>query len=79
MDPEGDRGSGPPGKSQVATGFCRNTGTDPPRETQGPIASRGRSEQSSVKYVDDSKKLSGPLLIEFSGSGHESCACADMF
>ena len=33
-DPEaGDRGSGPArGKSQVAIGLLRNTGTDPPRK-----------------------------------------------
>ena len=44
----------PSGKSQVAIGFHRNTGMDP-QEKQldplGPIASRGRSILSSVKYV----------------------------
>ena len=49
----GDKGSGPPGKSQVAIGFHRNTGTDPPREAIGPNASRGRSKRPSVRYVDD--------------------------
>ena len=46
-DPEaGDRGSGPArGKSQVAIGFLRNTGTDPP--------SRSELLRPSVKYVDD--------------------------
>ena len=34
-----DRGSGPPGKSQVAIGFLRNTGTDPPREAIRPKGS----------------------------------------
>ena len=50
-------GSGPlpPGKSQVAIVFLRNTGTDPypPLEMQmyplGPIASQGRSVPPSVK------------------------------
>ena len=28
----GDWGNGPPGKSQVALRFFRNTGMDPPRE-----------------------------------------------
>ena len=36
-DPEGGRGSGPPpGKSQVAICFLRNTGNDLHRETIGP-------------------------------------------
>ena len=53
-DPEeGGRGPVPPGKSEVAIGFLRNTGTDPSREALGPIASRGRSIRPSVKYVDD--------------------------
>ena len=29
---KGNRGSAPPGKSQVAIGFFRNTGKDPPGE-----------------------------------------------
>ena len=34
----GARGSGPsPGKSQVAIGFLRNSGTDPQKETIGPL------------------------------------------
>ena len=43
-----------PEKSQVAIGFLRNSGTDPtiPQEDPlGPIASRERSAQHSVKYV----------------------------
>ena len=39
----------PPGKSQVAIVFPRNTGTDP----SGRIAFQGRSVRLSVKYVDD--------------------------
>ena len=42
----------PPGKSQVAIVFLRNTGTDP----LGRIASRGRSVCPSVLCVDDLKK-----------------------
>ena len=34
---EGDQGSHPPGKSQVAIGFVRNTDTDPPQEAIGPL------------------------------------------
>ena len=29
----------PPGKSQVAVGILKNTGTDPPREAKGPLGS----------------------------------------
>ena len=53
---DGWQGPDPHGKSQVASGIFRNTGTDPPREaigTLGPIASRGRSVRPSVKYVAD--------------------------
>ena len=32
----GDRGSVPPGNSQVAIGFLKNTGKDPLREAIGP-------------------------------------------
>ena len=45
-------------KSQVATGFLRNTGTDP----SGPIASRGRFVRSSVKCVDGLKIARTPAL-----------------
>ena len=41
---EGDRGSGPPpppGKSQVARGFLRNSGTDIPREAIGTMLLEG--------------------------------------
>ena len=41
-DPEGGGGTGgpdPPGKSQVAIGFLRNTSMDPPREAIGPKGS----------------------------------------
>ena len=50
------QGSGTPGKSQVAIGFLRNSGTDPLKkqlDPSGPIASRGRSIQPHVKYVND--------------------------
>ena len=61
----GEKGSGPPGKSQVAIGFHRNTSTDPPppppREAIGPNASRGRSKVPSVKYVDDRNIYLKPL------------------
>ena len=62
-----DRGSGsPPGKSQVAIGFLRNSGTDPPPPLEkqlypsGPIASRGRSVGPFVIYVDDLKNKRTP-------------------
>ena len=45
-----------PGKSQVAIGFRRKSGTDPPRGAIGPegqIASQGWFVPPSVKYVDD--------------------------
>ena len=57
-DPEG-RGSecqDLPGKSQVAIGFLRNTGTDPLKKKLDPLdptASQGRFVRPSVKYVDD--------------------------
>ena len=42
----GGGGPRPPGKSQVAMGFLRNTGTDPLEQHQfdpwGPITSRGK-------------------------------------
>ena len=43
-------------KSQVATGFLRNTGMDPfekQLDSLGPITTRGRLVQASLKYVDD--------------------------
>ena len=50
----------PPGKSQVAIGFLRNSGTNPLREAIGSIGSIAKepiaSQGSSVKYVDDQKK-----------------------
>ena len=45
-----------PGKSQVAIGLLRNTGTDPLEkqlDPLGPIASQGRFVRPSVKNVDD--------------------------
>ena len=39
----------PPRQSQVAIGFPRKSGADPPREAIGPNG----SVQPSVKYVDD--------------------------
>ena len=52
----GDSGSGPRplshGKSQVAIGFIRNTGTGPLKkklDPMGPILFRGRSIRHSVK------------------------------
>ena len=51
----GDR-SLDPGKSQVAQGFLRNSGTDPldkQLNPSGSIASRGKSVRCTVKYVDD--------------------------
>ena len=43
----------PTGKSQVAKGFLRNTGTESlKKDPRGPIASRGRSEWHLVKCVD---------------------------
>ena len=49
----GTGGPNPPVKSQVAIGFLRNSGTDPPREAIGPLgpsASRGGFVRPSVKY-----------------------------
>ena len=51
VDPEGRGGAwtggpDPPGKSQVAISFLRNTGMNPPQ---------GRFVRPSIKYVDDSK------------------------
>ena len=63
-NPEGGEGvqtPPPPGKSQVAICFLRNTCTELPRKSikpkgsKGPIASRGRPIRPSVKYVDDKK------------------------
>ena len=62
----------PPGKSQVAIGFLRNTDMDPPREaigSLGPIASRGRFVWPSVKYAD-AQKMSEPTLTKLSGYAH---------
>ena len=54
-DRGGGRGPDPPHlKSQDAICFLRNPGTDPHEkqlDPSGPIASRGRSERPSVKYV----------------------------
>ena len=50
------KGPGPPGKSQVAIGFLKNSGTDIPWEAIGPIgpiASQGRCIWPSVINVDD--------------------------
>ena len=57
-DPAGNRESGLHihEKSEVATSFLKNTGTDPPWEAIGPLGSNrffGRSVRPSVKYVDD--------------------------
>ena len=56
------RGSGPPGKSQVAIIVFRNTGMDPPPlekrlDPLRTIGSRGRSIRSSVNYVEDKKNI----------------------
>ena len=50
----GGQGARPPsGKSHVAIGFERNTGTDPPREAIGPLGLFWRLVRPSVKYVGD--------------------------
>ena len=52
----GQRVQIPPGKSQMAIGFVRNSGTDlleKQVDPSGPIASRGRYVLTSVKYVDE--------------------------
>ena len=56
----GERGQGvrtpQPGNLQVAMCFLRDTGTDPLEKQldfMGPNATRMRSVQPSVKYVDD--------------------------
>ena len=60
-----DRGSGTPGKSQVAISFLRHldiqlqTPIEKQLDPSGPIASRGRSVRPSVKYVDNLKQFSG--------------------
>ena len=56
---ESDRGSGPPGKLQVAIGFLRNIGTDPLEnhlDSLGPDVSLGRFIRPFVKYADDLTK-----------------------
>ena len=67
MDPEGDRGpETPPGKSQVALGFLRNTGTDLPEKQLVPLgqtASRGKFVWPSVKYFDDRLKKDRTMMI----------------
>ena len=62
-----------PGKSQVAIGFLRNSGTDPSREAigpRGPIASRRRPVWPSVKYVDDQNTCQDPLTGFGSAHGY---------
>ena len=61
--------SGPdsPEKSQLAIGFFRNTGTDPPSleeqfDPLGPNASWGRTIRPSVKYVNITQKQNETLL-----------------
>ena len=53
----GDQNPPPqPGKSQVAIGFLRNSGTDPLEkqlDPMGPIASKGRSVRPSKNCDDD--------------------------
>ena len=52
----GGRGSGLPGKSQVAIEFLRYTSTDPLEKQLDPlvpISSRGRSIWLAVKYFDE--------------------------
>ena len=49
---EGGGGQGvwtPPGKSQVAVGFLRNSGMDQPREALGSLG----PVRPSVTYLDD--------------------------
>ena len=60
-----------PGKSQVAIGFIRKSGTDHPGEAIVPFACRGRSVCHSVKYVDNKNTLPGPPQTKVSGSAHE--------
>ena len=76
VDPEGGGGSTvvrtpfSPGKSQVATGFLRQSGTDP----LGSNCSSGKVCMA-LKYFG--KALSRPLpLTEFSGTAH---ACEESF
>ena len=49
----GAGGSDPQGKSQVAIGFLRNTGTDPLEKQLdlGPVASRGRFVRPSINEI----------------------------
>ena len=63
---QGAGGLDPHGESQVVIGFLRNIGT-PVRTTleeqldpSGPIASRGRFELPSVKYVDKKSAIPTP-------------------
>ena len=62
---EGQGAQTPPGKSQGAIGFRRNTGMNPP--LKGPIASGGRFVWPSVLMT---KKCCQDPLMESSGSPH---------
>ena len=73
---EGTGGLDLAGKSQVAIGFLKNSGTYLPREAiwfpwvRGQIAFQWRSIGPSVKYVDmtNKKVVRTTPLTEFSGS-----------
>ena len=69
----GTGGQDPPGKSQVAIGFLRNTGTPPPPPPQEAIEPKGpvsrvqllhlrMSVCPTVKYVVDQKTFEDSLL-----------------
>ena len=72
-DPEGALGvKTPSGKSQVAKGFLRKSGTDTPREAIGPLVWTPRSNCFSkevstapVKYVHDLKICQDPPDVIF--------------
>ena len=72
-DPEGGAGGQTfPGKSQVAKGFLRNSGTDQPREAVGPFGSNCLSREVRMVLCEMRwwiKKGPHPLT-KFSGSAH---------
>ena len=48
----GGRGSGPPGKSQVAIGLLRNTSIDPPQEAIGSLGSNCFSKEVHTAHCE---------------------------
>ena len=65
-----------PGKSHVAIGFLRNTGTGPPRKAIGPLGSKCfsrevRSALCKILWLLKSGRTPIPTPTYFSGSAHD--------